>query len=59
MQKTAGKSLASGSLMPTFSRYFLYAANNIDSFAELLRIRRVMFDIARTRTVDSEVAQGS
>lgn len=39
---------------PLYSRYFLYAANTAESFAELLRIRRTIFDIARTRAVDSE-----
>lgn len=39
---------------PLYSRYFLYAANAAESFAELLRIRRTIFDIARTRAVESE-----
>jgi hypothetical protein len=39
---------------PLYSRYFLYAANTAESFAELLRIWRTIFDIARTRAVDSE-----
>jgi thiol:disulfide interchange protein DsbA len=39
---------------PLYSRYFLYAANTAESFAELLHIRRTIFDIARTRAVDSE-----
>lgn len=39
---------------PLYSRYFLYAANRADSFAEVLRIRRVLFDIARTRAIASE-----
>lgn len=39
---------------PLYSRYFLYAANTAESFAELLRIRRTIFDIARTRAVESE-----
>jgi thiol:disulfide interchange protein DsbA len=39
---------------PMYSRYFLYAAKASDSFAEILRIRRVLFDIAGTKTVNSE-----
>jgi thiol:disulfide interchange protein DsbA len=39
---------------PLYSRYFLYAANTADSLTELLHIRRTIFDIARTRAVDSE-----
>jgi thiol:disulfide interchange protein DsbA len=39
---------------PLYSRYFLYAANTADSLAELLHIRRTIFDIAHTRAVDSE-----
>ena len=39
---------------PLYSRYFLYAANNADSFDELVRIRRVMFDVARTRAIATE-----
>jgi thiol-disulfide isomerase/thioredoxin len=39
---------------PLYSRYFLYAANTAESFAELLHVRRTIFDIAHTRAVDSE-----
>lgn len=37
-----------------YSRYFLYATKTADSFSEILRIRRVLFDIAKTKDVDSE-----
>jgi thiol:disulfide interchange protein DsbA len=39
---------------PMYSRYFLYAAKAANSFDEVLRIRRVLFDIAKTKAVDSE-----
>jgi thiol:disulfide interchange protein DsbA len=39
---------------PLYSRYFLYAANTAESFGELLHIRRTIFDIARTKAIDSE-----
>ena len=39
---------------PLYSRYFLYAANAAESFVELLHSRRTIFDIARTRAVESE-----
>jgi thiol-disulfide isomerase/thioredoxin len=41
-------------LTPVFSRYFLYAANASSSFADILRIRQVLFDIAKAKTVHSE-----
>jgi len=37
-----------------YSRYFLYAAKPADGFSEILHIRRVLFDIAKTKVVDSE-----
>lgn len=37
-----------------YSRYFLYAAKTADGFPEILHIRRVLFDIAKTKVVDSE-----
>ncbi len=39
---------------PLYSRYFLYAANAAENFTELLHIRRTLFDIARSRAVESE-----
>ena len=39
---------------PLFSRYFLYAANSADSFAEVLHIRSVLFDIAKSKSVETE-----
>ncbi|MFO7645031.1 MAG: hypothetical protein R6W95_11670 [Desulfosarcina sp.] len=41
-------------LTPVFSRYFLYAANASSSYADILRIRQVLFDIAKAKTVHSE-----
>jgi len=35
---------------PLYSRYFLYAAKKTDSFAEMLRVRRVLFEIAKSKT---------
>jgi len=37
-----------------YSRYFLYAAKTAHRFEDMLRIRRVLFEIAKTRTVESE-----
>lgn len=39
---------------PMYSQYFFYAAKAAKSFDEVLRIRRVLFDIAKTKAVDSE-----
>jgi protein-disulfide isomerase len=39
---------------PLYSRYFLYAAKAASSFEEMLHIRRVIFEIAATKPVDSE-----
>jgi len=39
---------------PLYSRYFLYAAETADGFSEILNIRRVLFDIAKSKVVDSE-----
>ena len=41
-------------LTPLYSKYYLYAARAASGFNETLRIRRVLFDIAKTRTVESE-----
>jgi thiol:disulfide interchange protein DsbA len=42
-------------MTPLFSRYFLYAAKAADSFSEKLLARRTLYDIARTKTANSEV----
>jgi thiol:disulfide interchange protein DsbA len=39
---------------PLYSRYFLYAAKTAHSFEEVLRIRRVLFDIAGEKSVEKE-----
>ncbi|RPH50083.1 MAG: hypothetical protein EHM85_11665 [Desulfobacteraceae bacterium] len=41
-------------LTPVFSKYYLYAINAVDSFTENLLVRRALFDIARTRSVNAE-----
>ncbi len=39
---------------PLYSRYFLYAAKKADRFEEVLRIRRILFDLAKSRKVEAE-----
>lgn len=39
---------------PIYSKYFLYAAKKARNFDEVLRIRRVLFDIAKANVVASE-----
>ena len=39
---------------PLYSRYFFYAAKAATSFAEILHIRNALFDIAKTKAVNSE-----
>ena len=41
-------------LTPLYSKYYLYAARAANNFAETLHVRRLLFDIAKTRTVESE-----
>ena len=41
-------------ISPLYSKYFLYAANQATSLSEIMHIRQVLFDIAKTKSVDSE-----
>jgi hypothetical protein len=41
-------------LTPLYSKYYLYAAKAAHTFSETLHVRRVLFDIAKTRSVESE-----
>jgi thiol-disulfide isomerase/thioredoxin len=41
-------------LTPLYSKYYLYAAKATPGFKETLHIRRVLFDIAQTRSVETE-----
>ncbi|MBR9985606.1 MAG: hypothetical protein KFF68_06815 [Desulfosarcina sp.] len=41
-------------MTPIFAMYFLYAANAADSFTDKLTARRILYDIAQTKAVNSE-----
>jgi len=42
------------SISPLYSKYFLYAADQASSFSEIIHIRNVLFDIAKSKSVHSE-----